>query len=139
MNYLFDKMATSAADRVVNNAANFIPSQASFYNNQSNNQPNSQLSQKSNIDNTIKLSKDDATSIDSFTTVSTKTNTISPINFKLVIILFLIFIFIVSDIFNNTILSCFGDRAIKNRNPTGVGIIIQGIFLINENIFSCRN
>ena len=33
-------------------------------------------------------------------------------------------------IFTNTILSCFGQRAVNGRSPTAIGIIIQGIFLI---------
>ena len=80
-----------------------------------------------NIEN---INKDDSFSIDSFTKKTSTSNTTSPTNIKLILILFLIFIFIVSDIFTNTILSCFGHRAVKGRDPTAIGVIIQGIFLI---------
>jgi hypothetical protein len=50
--------------------------------------------------------------------------------FKLVIILFLLYIFISSILFKNSVLSLFGKKFINNGNPTCLGIIIQGIFLV---------
>lgn len=50
--------------------------------------------------------------------------------FKLVIILFLLYIFISSILFKNSVLSLFGKKFINNGNPTCLGIVIQGIFLV---------
>jgi hypothetical protein len=50
--------------------------------------------------------------------------------FKLVIILFLLYIFISSVLFKNSILGIFGKKCINNGNPSCLGVIIQGIFLI---------
>ena len=50
--------------------------------------------------------------------------------FKLVIILFLLYIFISSILFKNSVLGLFGKKFINNGNPTCLGIIIQGIFLV---------
>ena len=114
MNYILDKFASNTADRLVNNMI----------------QPN-QMQQISHPNNNIKnINKDDSFSIDSFTKKTSTSNTTSPTNIKLILILFLIFIFISSNIFTNTILSCFGNQAVKGRDPTAIGVIIQGIFLI---------
>jgi hypothetical protein len=51
-------------------------------------------------------------------------------NVKLIIMLFLWFIFIVSDIFRDSILAEIGPQALKGREITSWGIIVQGIFLI---------
>ena len=144
MNYLFDKVASNAADRIVTSAANMMQPnysqmlhpmslQPMEFQQQFQPQQQQQLPQhsKTNVEKIINNNKDDAISIDSFAkNNSTTSNTISPTNIKLVFILFLLFIFIVSDVFTGTILSCFGHRAVKGRSPTAVGIIIQGIFLI---------
>jgi hypothetical protein len=49
---------------------------------------------------------------------------------KLIIILFLLYIIISSNIFTRTILSIFGKRCIKNGSATCFGVIIQGILLV---------
>lgn len=49
-------------------------------------------------------------------------------NWKILLAIFLIFLFIISDIFVDNVLSKFG--TVEGRNPTGKGIIIQGIFLV---------
>jgi hypothetical protein len=51
-------------------------------------------------------------------------------NVKLIIMLFLWFIFIVSDIFRDSILSEIGPQTLKGREITSWGIVVQGIFLI---------
>jgi hypothetical protein len=50
--------------------------------------------------------------------------------FKLVIILFLLYIFISSGLFKNSVLGLFGKKCINNGNPSCLGVVIQGIFLI---------
>lgn len=51
-------------------------------------------------------------------------------NIKLIISLFVIFMFVVSDVFTNNIISKFGENTISGRNPTAWGVVLQGIFLI---------
>jgi hypothetical protein len=51
-------------------------------------------------------------------------------NMKLLLALFLIFIFVVSDVFTNNVIAGFGDKAVRCRTPTSWGIILQGIFLV---------
>jgi hypothetical protein len=48
---------------------------------------------------------------------------------KQYLILFIIFIFVVSDIFINNILSNIGNT-VKCRTPTNLGVVVQGIFLV---------
>jgi hypothetical protein len=49
---------------------------------------------------------------------------------KMVIILFLLYILISSNLFTNTILKLFGNRFVHNNRPTILGTILQGIFLV---------
>ena len=49
---------------------------------------------------------------------------------KLIIILFLLYIIISSNIFTRTILSIFGKRCIRNGSATCFGVVIQGILLV---------
>ena len=51
-------------------------------------------------------------------------------NLKLIISLFLWFIFIVSDIFRDSVLSEIGSHAVKGREITTWGVVVQGTFLI---------
>jgi hypothetical protein len=51
-------------------------------------------------------------------------------NIKLIISLFLWFLFIVSDIFRDSVLSEIGSHAVKGREITTWGVVIQGTFLI---------
>jgi hypothetical protein len=51
-------------------------------------------------------------------------------NIKLIISLFLIFILVVSDVFTNSIVAGFGEKAVRGRTPTSWGIVLQGIFLV---------
>jgi hypothetical protein len=51
-------------------------------------------------------------------------------NIKLIISLFVIFMFVVSDVFTNNIISKFGEDTLSGRNPTAWGVVLQGIFLI---------
>jgi len=69
-------------------------------------------------------------SIDLENTPKLKKNSI-----KQYLILFIIFIFIVSDIFINNILSNIGST-VKCRTPTNLGVIVQGIFLVMFYIIS---
>lgn len=50
--------------------------------------------------------------------------------FKLVIILFLLYIFISTSLFKNSILGLFGKRFVNNGNSTCLGVVFQGIFLV---------
>lgn len=49
---------------------------------------------------------------------------------KLIFGLFLLFLFVVSDVFVNNVVSGFGEKAVKCRSPTVWGTILQGIFLV---------
>lgn len=51
-------------------------------------------------------------------------------NVKLIIALFIIFIIVVSDVFTNSVITCFGEKTMCGRNPTSWGIVLQGIFLV---------
>lgn len=53
----------------------------------------------------------------------------SPTNFKLLSILFLIFLLVVSDVFTTNILSRF-KGAVDYKNVTTYGVVLQGVFLI---------
>jgi uncharacterized membrane protein (DUF485 family) len=64
------------------------------------------------------------------TVLNKKKHSANMSTFKLVIILFLLYIFISSILFKNSVLSLFGKKCINNGNPTCLGVIIQGIFLI---------
>lgn len=50
-------------------------------------------------------------------------------NIKVLLALFLVFMFIVSDIFTDNIVSGF-PSATKGRSPTLYGTVLQGIFLV---------
>jgi hypothetical protein len=52
-----------------------------------------------------------------------------PCTIKNVLVLYAIFLFIVSDVFINSILNKF-EGGVRERNPTNLGILIQGIFLV---------
>jgi hypothetical protein len=49
---------------------------------------------------------------------------------KMMVILFALFMFVVSDIFTNSILSHISDKAVNGRTPTSWGIVLQGISLV---------
>ncbi len=49
---------------------------------------------------------------------------------KLIFGLFLLFLFVVSDVFVNNVVSGFGEKAVKCRCPTVWGTVLQGIFLV---------
>jgi hypothetical protein len=51
------------------------------------------------------------------------------LNIKVLVALFLIFILVVSDVFNNNFMSAFSG-SMNCRNPTSYGVILQGIFLV---------
>ncbi len=51
-------------------------------------------------------------------------------NLKVLISLFFIFVVVVSDAFTNSVLSGFGDSAVRCRSPTSWGVVLQGIFLV---------
>ena len=48
---------------------------------------------------------------------------------KAVVALFVLFLLVVSDVFTNNVLSGFRG-AVQGRAPTGVGAVIQGVFLV---------
>jgi hypothetical protein len=49
---------------------------------------------------------------------------------KMLFTLFLIFIFVASDFFTDSVLSGFGEKAVKGRSPTSWGTVLQGIFIV---------
>ncbi len=51
-------------------------------------------------------------------------------NLKLLLALFIIFITVVSDVFTNSIIAGFGEKAVRGRGPTSWGVVLQGIFLV---------
>ena len=51
-------------------------------------------------------------------------------NLKLLLIMFMLFIFVSSDVFIENVVSGFGDGAVKNRNVTSWGVVLQGIFFV---------
>jgi hypothetical protein len=51
-------------------------------------------------------------------------------NLKLILALFVIFVFVVSDFFTNTVIAGFGEKAVRGRGPTSWGVVLQGIFLV---------
>ena len=51
------------------------------------------------------------------------------VNVKILVALFVIYIFVVSDVFTNSITTGFRG-AVKCRAPTAFGVVVQGIFLV---------
>jgi hypothetical protein len=51
-------------------------------------------------------------------------------NYKLLLALFIAFLAVVSDVFTNNVLPCFGEKAIRGRTATTWGVVIQGLFLV---------
>jgi hypothetical protein len=49
---------------------------------------------------------------------------------KIIVALFLLFVVVVSDAFTNTVISAFGQKAVRGRSPTAWGVVLQGIFLV---------
>jgi len=49
---------------------------------------------------------------------------------KSLIILFILFLVVVSDVFTNSVIGCFGENAVRCRVPTTWGIVLQGICLV---------
>lgn len=49
---------------------------------------------------------------------------------KELFLLFLLFLFVVSDVFTNSVISGFGEKAVKCRSPTSWGTALQGVFLV---------
>lgn len=50
--------------------------------------------------------------------------------FRMMLYLFLLFLLVVSDPFVDTVISGFGEEAVKGRTPTSWGVVLQGIFLV---------
>lgn len=51
------------------------------------------------------------------------------VNFKVLVALFLIFVFVTSGIFTNNVVSGF-PGAVRGRTPTSYGTVVQGICLV---------
>jgi hypothetical protein len=51
-------------------------------------------------------------------------------NLKLIFALFIIFVIVVSEVFTNSIIAGFGEKAVRCRRPTSWGVVLQGIFLV---------
>jgi hypothetical protein len=51
-------------------------------------------------------------------------------NLKLLVALFIMFVVVVSDVFTNSIIAGFGEKAVRCRTPTSWGVVLQGIFLV---------
>lgn len=61
---------------------------------------------------------------------SSTANNPQPHSIKMMVILFVLFIFVVSDIFTNNVLIHFGKNTVSGRSPTNWGIAVQGITLV---------
>jgi len=48
---------------------------------------------------------------------------------KALFAVFVLFVFVVSDVFTNHVVASFGG-AVRGRNPTPYGVAVQGIFLV---------
>lgn len=55
---------------------------------------------------------------------------ILPTNLKSMIIMFIIFMVIVSEVFSNSVITIFGDSAISGGKIKTWGVVLQGIFLV---------
>jgi hypothetical protein len=51
-------------------------------------------------------------------------------NLKLIFAIFILFLVVVSDVFTNSIIAGFGEKAVRGRTPTSWGVVLQGIFLV---------
>jgi hypothetical protein len=51
-------------------------------------------------------------------------------NLGALLTLFVLFLFVVSDFFTDSVISGFGEKAVKGRHPTCWGVVLQGIFLV---------
>ena len=80
--------------------------------------------------NTLKKNNDFIELKQSNNTKSKVTKTNGGNIIKLIIILFLLYIIISSNIFTRTVLSIFGKRCIRNGSATCFGVVIQGILLV---------
>ena len=49
---------------------------------------------------------------------------------KAMLALFAMFVLVVSDVFTNSVLPLFGEKAVQGRSPTTWGVVLQGIFLV---------
>lgn len=69
-------------------------------------------------------------SVDLFADKSSESSVkISPKSIKLIIFLFFIFIFVISDFFVNNVVASFGNT-LEGRNLTTWGVVVQGIMLV---------
>ena len=128
-NKTVDKITNKTIDKITNKAVDKIITNKTIDFDKSNIEKTTEVSDKS-ID--IFTKKNDK-SIDIFTKKNDNLQEIQDTkstSFKLIIIIFLLFIFISSDIFTNTILSCFGKRMVRNRHPTACGVLVQGVILV---------
>lgn len=51
-------------------------------------------------------------------------------NAQLLVALFVIFLVVVSDVFVDSVVAGFGQNAVRGREPTAYGSVLQGIFLV---------
>ena len=72
----------------------------------------------------------DSVSLDSFLDAPRAPPCRPPGGAKVIFGLFLLFLFVVSDVFVNSVVSGFGEKAVKCRSPTGWGTVLQGVFLV---------
>lgn len=49
---------------------------------------------------------------------------------KAALVLFLMFIVVVSDVFTDSVIAGFGEKAVQGRAPTSWGVVLQGVFLV---------
>jgi len=78
---------------------------------------------------------DDSVSLDAFgagagAAAADKEPRLRVANLKLIIALFISFLVVVSDVFTNSIIAGFGEKAIRGRSLTSWGVVLQGIFLV---------
>ena len=51
-------------------------------------------------------------------------------SFRSLLILFLLFLVVVSDFFANHVISKFGQKTMRGRCPSSWGVVLQGLFLV---------
>lgn len=61
--------------------------------------------------------------------INSTVDAVGKIRIKFILLLFIMFVFISSDVFAERVLGNFGG-AVDVRTPTNFGVIIQGIFLV---------
>lgn len=95
--------------------------------------PEKSSNENASIENTVASKKEpliDSVPIDAESSNPKPAKKIKWGGLKLLIILFFIFLLVVSDVFVNNVLPIFGKSTVDGRHPTTSGQVVQGIFLV---------